>query len=192
MGWYPGMEGGRAIADILTGTAEPGGRLPVAIERSAHHLPHFDSTASRIAYDAWWGQRKLDRDGNVAAFPFGFGLGYTTFDMRLHSHRVGQADGVAEVLLVNTGARSGATVAQIYAIDADAPRPVPQLIGLERVTLSAGETAAIDIALDLTPTRQRDPRSRTWTRRPGQWLITVGAHSPTTLDGAAALFERAT
>lgn len=192
MAWYPGMEGGRAIADILTGAAEPGGRLPVAIPRSAKHLPHFDSAVTRIVYDAWWGQRKLDRDGNAAAFPFGFGLGYTTFDMQLDSHRVGEADGVAGIRIVNTGARSGATVAQIYAVDANAPRPVAQLIGFKRVALAAGATADVEVELDLTPTRERDPRTRTWTRRPGQWRVTVGEHSPTTLDGAAALFERAT
>ena len=74
------MEGGRAIADVLTGAAEPGGRLPFAIPVDAAHLPFFDPDARRITYDAWWGQRKLDRDGHPAAYPFGFGLGYTTFD----------------------------------------------------------------------------------------------------------------
>ena len=59
VGWYPGMEGGRALADVLTGAAEPGGRLPVAIPRLAEHLPFFDTDSPKVVYDAWWGQRKL-------------------------------------------------------------------------------------------------------------------------------------
>ena len=190
MAWYPGMEGGRAVADILTGAAEPGGRLPLAIPRNAEHLPHFDSAATRIVYDSWWGQRKLDRDGNSAAFPFGFGIGYTTFAMQLCRHRAEEVTGVATVLVANTGDRPGSTVTQVYAVDADAPRPVAQLIGFKRVALSAGESAEIDVDLDLMPTRERDPQSRTWTRRPGRWRIVVGPHRPPTLDGSAGLFDR--
>jgi beta-glucosidase len=188
MGWYPGMEGGRALVDVLTGAAEPGGRLPVAIPRRAEHLPFFDPVANRVVYDAWWGQRKLDRDGNAAAFPFGFGLGYTTFDMELQRHRTGEVDGAATVRVVNTGERAGSTVVQIYAVNRDTPQSVPQLIGFERIALSAGEGATVDIDLDLTPTRERDPQTRTWTRRPGRWWILAASHSPSTFIDAAVLF----
>ncbi|RDH74045.1 glycosyl hydrolase [Mycolicibacterium moriokaense] len=189
MAWYPGMEGGRAVADILTGVAEPGGRLPVAIPVAAEHLPYFDSTAARIEYDAWWGQRKLDRDGNAAAFPFGFGLGYTTFEWQLVGHHAADADGVATVRAVNAGARPGSSVAQVYAVDAAAARPVPQLIGFRRVALAAGESADVDVDLDLTPTLARDPQTRSWARRPGSWRIVVGSHSPSTTDGSVELFD---
>lgn len=189
VGWYPGMEGGRALADVLTGAAEPGGRLPVAIPRRAEHLPFFDPDASSVVYDAWWGQRKLDRDGNPAAFPFGFGLGYTTFEVELIAHRAAETDGVATVRVANTGSRPGSTVVQIYAFDSDAPRPVPQLIGFTRVELAAGKNAAVDVHLDLTPTRERDPRTRMWSRRSGMWRILAVPHSPSEFDGAAALFD---
>ena len=79
LAWYPGMEGGHAIADVLLGDGEPGGRLPMAIPRRAADLPAVDWDANRVTYYRWWGQRKLDHDGIVAAYPFGFGLGYTTF-----------------------------------------------------------------------------------------------------------------
>lgn len=192
MGWYPGMEGGRALADVLTGAAEPGGRLPVAIPHRAEHLPFFDPVAPRVVYDAWWGQRKLDRDGNSAAFPFGFGLGYTTFDMELQTHRAGEVDGAATVRVVNTGERAGSTVVQIYAVNRDTPQSVPQLIGFDRVALSAGESAIVDIDLDLTPTRERDPQTHTWTRRPGRWWILAASHSPSTFVDPAVLFEKQT
>jgi beta-glucosidase len=188
-GWYPGMEGGRALADVLTGVAEPAGRLPVAIPVRAEHLPFFDANAPSIVYDAWWGQRKLDRDGNPAAFPFGFGLGYTAFDMALLDHRVGEEDGVASVRVTNTGSRAGSTVVQMYAFDGDAPRPVPQLVGFRRVELAAGQTAAADIRLDLTPTRERDPRTGMWSRRAGTWRILAAPHSPSAFEDAAPLFD---
>ena len=178
MGWYPGMEGGRALADVLTGVAEPGGRLPVAIPRRAEHLPSFDSQSATVVYDAWWGQRKLDRDGNSAAFPFGFGLGYTTFEMTLVEHALGDVDGVATVRVTNTGTRAGSTVVQIYAADSDSHRPVPQLIGFHRVELAAGESATVDVRLDLTPTRERDTRTGTWSPRAGMWRILAAPHSP--------------
>jgi beta-glucosidase len=189
VGWYPGMEGGRALADVLTGVAEPAGRLPVAIPVRAEHLPFFDVNAPSIVYDAWWGQRKLDRDGNPAAFRFGFGLGYTTFDMALLDHRAGEVDGTATVRVTNTGSRAGSTVVQMYAFEGDAPRPVPQLIGFRRVELAAGQAAAVDIRLDLTPTRERDPRTGTWSRRAGTWRILAAPHSPSTFEDAAPLFD---
>jgi beta-glucosidase len=185
--WYPGMEGGRALADVLTGTVEPGGRLPVAVPKDAAHLPFFDAEARTIVYDASWGQRKLDRDGNVAAFPFGFGLGYTTFEIELLDHSATDVDGTARVRVRNTGDRLGSTVAQVYAVDTAAARIVPQLIGFRRVELAPGTEAVVDVPLDLTPTRERDPQTRAWSRRPGNWSIVAAAHSPHTVAGARPL-----
>ncbi|WP_312168495.1 glycoside hydrolase family 3 C-terminal domain-containing protein [Microbacterium sp.] len=185
--WYAGMEGGRALADVLIGTVEPGGRLPVAVPTDAAHLPFFDAEARTIEYDAWWGQRKLDRDGHAAAFPFGFGLGYTTFDIELVDHDASATEGTALVHVSNTGDRSGSTVAQIYAVDTNAENVVPQLVGFRRVELQAGGEETIEVDLDLTPTRERNPESRTWARRPGAWAIVAAAHSPRTIDNARAL-----
>jgi beta-glucosidase len=188
IGWYPGMEGGRALADILTGAAEPGGRLPVAIPTRAEHLPYFDPDASTVLYDSWWGQRKLDRDGRRAAYPFGFGLGFTTFDMTLAGHRADDARGSATVHVVNTGPRAGSTVAQIYAFDSGAARLVPQLIGFRRVALEAGATETVDVPIDLTPTRERTGVGA-WSPRTGTWRIVVAEHSPSSFDGAVALLR---
>ena len=78
--WYPGMEGGHALADVLTGATNPSGRLPCTFPARAEDLPFFDRNATKITYDLWHGYRKLERDGATPAFPFGFGLSYTTFD----------------------------------------------------------------------------------------------------------------
>ena len=80
--WYPGMEGGHAFADILLGKVNPSGRLPCVFAAKPEDLPYFDMNAKAITYDLWHGYRKLERDGNAPAFPFGFGLSYTTFEFK--------------------------------------------------------------------------------------------------------------
>ena len=186
MAWYPGMEGGRAIADVLTGAQEPGGRLPLAIATDPAHYPYFDSDARTIVYDSSWGQRKLDHDGHAPAFPFGFGLGYTTFETELTSLTMTDSVGTASVKVSNTGERAGSTVVQLYAFDSSATRNIPQLVGFLRVALDAGAETTIGVALDLTPTCQRDPETRTWARRPGTWRVLAAQHSPAAGDARFA------
>lgn len=134
LAWYPGMEGGRAVADILTGDAEPGGRLPLAMPQRQEDLPMVDWQARRVRYPRLWGQRKLDHDGVAAAYPLGFGLGYTTFELR---SAVRASDGV-RVEVTNTGARPGRHVVQLY--DGSA------LVGFAPVVADPGETVAVVIA----------------------------------------------
>ena len=98
MAWYPGMEGGHALAEVLSGSSEPGGRLPTVMPADPAHLPDFDNTSPRVRYDRWWGQRKLDREGHAAAYPFGFGLGYTTFQLLNSRQSSIKAQGMAPML----------------------------------------------------------------------------------------------
>jgi beta-glucosidase len=78
--WYPGQEGGHALADVLLGRVSPSGRLPFSLPSSADQLPPFEPRARRIVYDLWHGYRRLGRDGQAAAFPFGYGLAYSQFE----------------------------------------------------------------------------------------------------------------
>ena len=187
LAWYGGMEGGRALADVLTGAAEPGGRLPFVIPTDAAHLPLFDSTAKSVVYDDRWGQRKLDADGHTAAFPFGYGLGYTTFEHRLVEHRFDDEGGVAEVRVTNTGERRGSTVVQLYAADVSLERPVAQLLGFQKVTLDPHSERVVSVALDAMPTLQRDPETRHWSPRPGEWAVLAAPCSPSSWEGARPL-----
>jgi beta-glucosidase len=147
LAWYPGMEGGHAVADVLLGDAEPAGRLPMTIPRRQTDLPQLDWDADTVTYGRWWGQRKLDRDGVPAAYPLGFGLGYSTFSVS--DLDVGPLDGehfVASVTLANTGVRPGRHVVQIYAVQtADTGRPVHHLIGFRSVHLEAGTSTRVII-----------------------------------------------
>ncbi len=130
--WYPGMEGGHAIADVLLGRESPG-RLPVAFPEREEDLGSFDRTARRVRYDAWWGQRKLDRDGRAAAYPFGFGLGFTTFEIEA-ARREGTS---VHVSVTNTGARRGTAVVQLYTT------PIRALVDFAVVELEAAEARTV-------------------------------------------------
>jgi beta-glucosidase len=185
--WYGGMEGGRALADVLTGREEPGGRLPFVLPTDAAHLPPFDRTAKSVVYDDRWGQRRLDADGRAPAYPFGFGLGWTTWELRLAGHRFDDAGGSAEVVVTNTGDRAGSTVVQVYAADVALERPVAQLLGFSRVTVPAHGSATVRVALDAGPALERDPEARRWSARPGDWVLQAAQHSPQRWDDAVPL-----
>jgi beta-glucosidase len=100
-------------------------------------------------------------------------------------------NGKAIVRLGNTGTRKGATVAQLYAFDGNSGRPIPQLVGFARVDLSAGESAEVEVDLDLTPVHERSPETKRWTRRPGEWHLVAAHVSPDRAAIARALAEGA-
>ncbi len=156
LAWYPGMQGGHAIADVLLGDAEPGGRLPMAIPHRKTDLPLVDWKATTVSYGRWWGQRKLDRDGVRAAYPLGFGLGYATFSVA--DLDVGDLDGerfTAAITVANTGVRAGRHVVQIYAVrPADTGRPVHYLLGFQSVHLAAGTRARICVECSVRPVQR--------------------------------------
>ncbi|HKT00483.1 MAG TPA: glycoside hydrolase family 3 C-terminal domain-containing protein, partial [Rugosimonospora sp.] len=153
--WYPGMEGGRAIADVLLGDVEPGGRLPVAIPHRQADLPAVDWRARRVAYPRWWGQRALDRAGTAAAYPLGFGLGYTTFALAdLHVGPVAGERFPVHVSATNTGTRGGRHVIQVYARLPGHERTVRALVGFASVEAGAGETVQATVDCTTRPVQR--------------------------------------
>ena len=151
--WYAGSEAGTALAELLTGAAEPGGRLPFAVPADERHLVPFDRHAESFTYDLLHGQWWLDAQGHDAEVPFGFGLGYTTFALEA-AHLV-EGDVVAGV--VNTGDRAGSTVVQVYgSIPAsEYQRPARRLVGFAKVHVAPGEHRDVRIPVD---TAQLDVR----------------------------------
>ena len=178
IGWYPGMEGGRALADVLTGAAEPGGRLPVAIPRRVEDLPSFDPRASTVTYDAWWGQRKLDRGRQASGIPLRIRPWIHDFRDGARRAHLGETDGSATVPSRIPGTRAGSTVVQIYAVNSDANRPVPQLVGFRRVELACGSECHRPRPARPHANRQRNNSTGVWSRRPGTWRIIAAPHSP--------------
>ena len=152
VGWYSGVEGGNALADVLLGRVDAAGRLPYSIPASEEHLPYFDRNAKAITYDKWFGQRLLDRDGIDAAFPLGFGLSYTSFDLDdLEVGKVENESFTATVRVTNTGPRPGRHVVQLYGTpDAeDFPRRV--LLGFAPVSLAAGQSETVAVTGSTRP-----------------------------------------
>ncbi|MGO9197852.1 MAG: beta-glucosidase family protein [Acidimicrobiales bacterium] len=179
--WYPGMQGGSALGDVLSGLSEPGGRLPFAIPRDESHLVPFDPDAETATYDLFHGQWKLDRDGVEAHRPFGFGLGYATFEILeaefAEAPARSQWTGTLEVAVANTSGRSGATVVQVYGSLPESlyERPERRLVGFRRVEMAAGELSSVRVPYDLASLAVRENGS--WVREPGTWRLTVGQHA---------------
>ena len=170
--WYPGVEGGNALADVLTGVAEPGGRLPFVIPSDASHLVPFDKDATAVVYDLLHGQWRLDADDHAAHFPFGAGQGYTTFR---HGGAEISSDGDrVSVEIVNAGDRAGSTVVFAFGgVPGSAfLRPVRRLIGFARVRLAAGESRRIHVDLDWSQLDVR--RDSTWWTERGEYVVAVG------------------
>ena len=146
MVWYPGSEGGHALADVLFGQAEPAGRLPFAIPREESDLVDFDRDAETAHYGLLHGQWHLDAHGTAAHLPFGHGLGYTTF--KLGEAAMEGAEVVAAV--TNTGKRPGSTVVQVFgSVPGSAyERPSKRLVGFTKVRLGTGERTDVAIPVD--------------------------------------------
>jgi beta-glucosidase len=162
MMWYAGMEGGHALADVLRGAQNPSGRLPFSIPTSEAHLPSFDREATAITYDHFHGQRLLDRLGVNAAFPHGYGLSYTRYEVRSAEVRSTE-DGsrVVSVEVANKGPRDGTHVVQIYGRSSSGPYAGElTLVGFAPVSVDAGATATVEVEVSLLPLGAWDPGGR--------------------------------
>jgi beta-glucosidase len=144
--WYPGEQGGTAIAETLFGDNNPGGRLPVSWARHAGQLPlyYYIKPSGR-------GYRYLDDDGKPL-FPFGYGLSYTTFEysnLMIPEKVTKDGDTKIRVTVKNTGTRTGDEVVQLYLQDeyASVARPLTELKAFKRVTLAPGESRQVELVL---------------------------------------------
>ena len=180
MMWYAGMEGGHALADVLTGAHNPSGRLPFAVPTSPDHLPAFDRSATAVTYDRYHGQRLLDRLGVPAAYPHGFGLAYTSWRIAGVPAAVVTPGGARLTVEVrNTGERAGRHVVQVYGRTATGPYAGELLLaGFAPVEVPAGASATVDVDVSFTPLAAWDAAAR---RRvppaPGDVRLEVGSHA---------------
>ncbi len=145
-GWYLGEQGGNAVADVLFGDVNPGGKLPVTIPRSVGQLPMFYNVKPSA-------RRGYLFDSVEPLYPFGFGLSYTSFDVgapRLSSDRIAANGSVTvSVPVRNTGARAGDETVQIYVhqLVSSVTRPIKELKAFERITLNPGESKTVTFVL---------------------------------------------
>lgn len=183
MAFYPGMEGGHALADVLLGDSYPGGRLPFVVPKSAADLPFFDAKAQSVTYDLFHGYRYLDLHGVAPAFPFGFGLGYTTCVIGKAALVAGtvKSDGVIQCVVTvrNTGKRAGCEVVQAYVEypEAGVPRPVRELKAFQKVALDAGESKELTLDIQVSSLAYWDEKSNQWRITAGKYRLGIGASS---------------
>ena len=154
--WFPGQEIGDGLVDVLTGDAEPGGRLPTTFPKRVEDTPafaHHPGTDGRAVYaeGLFIGHRWYDREEIEPLFPFGFGLGYTTFTLDTAAVAGGIEHGVTvDVDVTNTGERAGSEVVQVYVEppSGDPARPLRHLAGFGRIELGPGERGTVSVTLD--------------------------------------------
>lgn len=181
MAWYPGMEGGHAIAEILFGDHSPSGRLPAVFPATEGDLPPFDATSDEVSYGLLHGQAWLDAHGTPAAFPLGYGLGYSTIrydTLTLDTSSVSvDATLVASVTVTNTGDRAQAEVVQLWASvpGGTIERAPVKLVGFGRVELTPGETATVEVAVRGRDLSYWDTAARDFALEPEPITLTAGA-----------------
>jgi beta-glucosidase len=182
--WLPGVEGGNAVADVLFGEVNPGGKLPVSWPRSAgaeplyynHNLTHAPESDPQFTSRYW----------DIASkplLPFGFGLSYTSFrfaNLHLSKTRMKAGDSLeVAVDVTNTGAVPGDAVAQLYIHQrsGSASRPVRQLEGFRRVTLKPGETSTLHFRLGRSELQFWSPETKGWVVEPSVFDVWLGEDS---------------
>jgi len=186
--WYPGQEGGRALARILFGQVNPSGRLPDSIPRRLEDhaaLGNYPGDGVSVKYDEglFIGYRHFDHAGIEPHFPFGFGLSYTDFvfsepQTSTSEWRFGERMNVT-VQVKNTGTREGKAVVQLYLRPpaAPLPRPEKELRAFQKITLAPGEERPAVFSLGQCELESFDPEIGGWSVIPGEYTILTGAHS---------------
>lgn len=180
--WFGGQEYGHALADVLTGAAEPGGRLPTTWPAQMADVPVIDVTPvdGKVTYDEGIhvGYRAWLRAGTTPAYPFGHGLGYTTWSLSdLDATTRVRAGGSVSVTVKarNEGTRDGRHVVQVYASRADTviDRPVRWLVGFAPVQVAAGSSTTVTV--DVPARAFADWRDGEWAYEPGDYVLHVGS-----------------
>ena len=147
MAYYPGMEGGKAVADVLFGKMNPGGKLPFVILKKKEDLPEIDWDAEEFRYDYYHGYTLLNKSHVKPLYPFGYGLSYTTFTLAGMKAWRDEENLYAFVIAKNTGKREGSEVVQMYvgAADSKVERPEYVLKDFQKIRLDAGEEKEVKL-----------------------------------------------
>jgi beta-glucosidase len=175
--WYPGQDGGTAIAEALFGDLNPGGKLPVTFYRSVHDLPPFADYSMKERTHRFFTGTPL--------FPFGHGLSYTRFDYRSFHTSASAIEAspdarlTLDVDIVNAGERAGDEVVQFYvrALDSQVSRPEHELRGFRRVSLGPGEKRTVQFEFRPSDVAYYNSEKHGWTIEPGRYELRVGSSS---------------
>ncbi|RKP47096.1 beta-glucosidase family protein [Pararobbsia silviterrae] len=173
--WYPGIQGGQAIADVLFGDVNPSGKLPITFPQQDADLPQttISSTDLNVVYSEGlaMGYRWYDTRSIEPLFPFGYGLSYTSFEhSSLHADADGDGNVTVTVNVKNTGAKAGADVVQVYAsLPASLREPPKRLVGWAKVYLQSRQSQQVRVQIPAQ-------RFATWDATKHQWSLTSGSY----------------
>jgi beta-glucosidase len=186
--WYPGTEGGNAVADVLFGDVNPGGKLPVSWPPTAGSEPlYYNHTRTHEPEDAPGFTSRYWDINSKPLYPFGYGLSYSAFkfaNLQLSKTSIGVGDRIeVSVEVTNTGSVAGDAVAQIYIHQryGSASRPVRQLKGFERIALQPGETKTLKFPLGKDELKYWNPQTRQWIVEPSEFDVWAGEDSTASL-----------
>jgi beta-glucosidase len=182
--WFPGQEGGAALAQLLFGEFSPSGKLPVTFDRRwednpAHdtYYPKSGDKSKKVAYTegVFVGYRGYDKSGVKPLFPFGYGLSYTTFAYKNLTVSPSASGAEVHFQVTNTGSRAGAEVAEVYVGDrhSSVPRPKKELKGFAKISLAPGETRQVTVELDRRAFAYYDVKGHDWKVEPGDFDVYV-------------------
>ena len=167
--WYPGQEGGTAVADVLFGDYNPSGKLSVTFYKNSEQLPDYEDYSMK---------GRTYRYFNDPLFAFGYGQSYTTFEIGEAKIDGKGTDYQVSIPVTNTGKRNGTEIVQLYIRDlSDKEGPLKSLRGFQRVEVKAGETATATISLDAKSFEFWDAATNTMRTKPGQYEILYGTSS---------------
>lgn len=179
MSYYSGMEGGTALARTLFGDNTPGGKLPFVIAKDEKDLPQVDWDADEITYEYYHGYAKLEKEGIEVDVPYGFGLSYTTFDVKNPKFKLEEERIIAECEVTNTGDIKGDEVIQLYVgfENSKVDRPIKSLRGFKRVTLEPKETTQVTITCPLEKLKWYNPEKDCWELEHMEYQMYIGTSS---------------
>jgi len=190
--WYPGMEGGRAIANILFGDVNPSGKIPLTFPKKLKDSPAHKSTKTfpgenlKVYYEEgiYVGYRYFEKKNIEPLFPFGFGLSYTSFEIKKASSDKDKLNSKEDSLkitveVINTGERAGSEVIQIYSESPgkEVDRPLKELVGFEKVFLNKGEKKNLEIQIKAKDLAFYDTEKADWRIEQGKYILHIGNSS---------------
>lgn len=184
--WYPGMEGGNALAEIILGKVNPSGKLPMTFPKKledvpAHSIGEYPGKFGIVHYNEgiFNGYRYYDTFGVQPQFSFGHGLSYTSFEYENLEVVTNKDQATVRLTVKNTGKRAGKEVVQVYVNDEEASvrRPAKELKGFAKVELQPGEQKQVELTLPAEAFKYYDGIKRQWVLEPGAFKVLVGSSS---------------
>lgn len=185
MAYYPGMEGGAALADLLFGRVNPSGKLPFVVGKSDDDFPEMHWHAAAMRYGYYHGYQKLDREKRGCDFPYGFGLSYTSFQLTDAALvQAGPEEAVFQITVTNTGERAGDEVVQLYAgwENSAVDRPERALQAFRRVSLAPGAQSVVVLTLRKADLAYYDAQAGGWKEEDIRYTAYLGTDEQACLE----------